>query len=201
MTNSRTGRRTPLTQTPILHLAPPKIDLKGLFHVRAHSLTAILHRKCFVSLKIVFNNKTHHIFKVLCASCVVEKKRLLKMDVSDCLVFLSMQRRPAGWIILHLAGELQIYLLLSLIVCFVFCIPGQTARACVCLCMRLHLIFLTGWLSLLLFLVHGCISPLARAWWWPKPHTNATNWLEKNWWWTESALFQAVPSKLTRFDL
>lgn len=134
MTNSRTGRRAPLTQTLILHLASPKIDLKGVFHVRAHNHPAILHRKCFVRLKIVFNNKIHHISKVLCAYCVVEKKRLLKTDASDRLVFLSMQRRPAGWIILHLAGELQIYLPLSLIVCFVFCIPGQTARASVCVC-------------------------------------------------------------------
>lgn len=65
---------------------------------------------------------------MFCGCFVVEKKSL--KNGCDWLVFVS----PAGRISLHLAGDLQIYLLLSLFVCLVFCIPSQTAHACVYLC-------------------------------------------------------------------
>lgn len=52
-------------------------------------------------------------------------------------------KQPAS----DLAGELQIYLLLSLFVCLVFCIPGKTARACVYVCVCVFTSHISYWMT------------------------------------------------------
>lgn len=188
----------PLTQTLIFYiLLPPKIDVKGVFRRFSRARRTrllplrIIHLLCAWKSSLML--RCIQFYRCFVAVLLLRRRRSVR-NGCGWLVFVS----PAGWIRLHLAGDLQIYLLLSLFVCLVFCIPSQTAHAWVYLCVFTS--HISYWMTQPspLPLYFSISSSLQRT---QNTHTSSHLALRAELWWARDALVQAVLSRLTRFDL